>query len=462
MGYSARVVRSGRLCAVFSLVALGGIATTQCHAVASSRRAATASGASAIAPDAKPLALSAQARALRLAPNSPFRLVAEAAQAPYLYALGGAVVITGGSCSLSGSNEYAARFRMVRGDQVRRLPRPPLPADANVTSSWIRGHDENDLWFWAHLDRSEGRDENLLLHSDGSAWRVVPSSGSGVDALYPLDWYDGARLVAQRRSPGNSGVTSVEPFLVWGKTTHAPPDLSTLDFPEANLDYQQTSVHYAALPSHELFVAYTIQETSRFGRAQVSVGRTTATGQMQLETVAITTGGLSATSLSFGHLRQGDVVVFWGNIKTNSLEPWLRLYDRTNSIALPGPGAPSIDELSAVWLVGDQIWARRGDALWCFDGSSWSRMRPIEKGTLIEQAPGDHALWIAEPKGGLTRLDVNAHAHSVPFAAPEAPTLRVDQILAVEADDIWIVASDSSHRAFVFRTKSPSSTLGCE
>ncbi len=432
---------------------------------AAGRQVPSAQAAVAAAPDK--LAHIAKSRSWQLSPDSPFTLVAESLREAEVSLLDRTTIVSAAPCGSKGeASESSSAVRAVLGDHFgTALPDAPgLVGRVLRGGTWF-GHWPSDVWLRYGFPRAEPGPQSQFFHWDGGRWQTIPASPE--KSLEPdqiFDWYDGAKLVAQTQYWHYTVSYAVEPFLIWGQTTHPAPDFSQIPFPrDIHHELQLTNIRYAVLPTHEVFVAHRLSPHD-FGHTQITIAFATRAGKIVVDPV-IDSAGAGNAQLTTGRLGQRDVVVAWGDLELNGRHSsWFRSYDGESGVTLPAPGPPfDKDGLLEVWFAGGQLWATRGNppVVWRFDGSRWLRFAQLRAGTQLAPVVEDGSLWGVYGQEVL-RYDAAGTEHRVPFLSDEQMPPYVARLVAAAPDDIWLIANGEHDESLLFRTKKMTSILACE
>jgi len=455
------------------LLVLASATLCQCRPVttgagsASARAVGPKLAARSSSPEASQPVHRLRPRPWHLQSDSPFNLVAEGLRTAYPIVLDQTTLILSTPCSARPSPVRlpTTSIRVVHGDTfaANALPDAPMPVGRTTETATPVGHWPADVWVQFDFEREDPRPSRQYVHWTGARWQPLEAKPfdtadleDAEDKLEPImlfDWYDGAKLVARTAHWWYSAKYLVEPFLVSGRTSHPPPDFSKLPFSIPSKQFAYTSVTYAALPTHELFVAFATQSS-------VSIARTTESGDMRQETVA----GGENIRFSSGRLNHKDVVVAWGS---RGADLWLRAYDRVSSVQLPTPGPvrAALGDLNDVWFAGDWLWANRNSVIWRFDGRAWSKFATTKKGTEVRAVPEDGTLW-GHLDNEVMYFDQDGNEHPIPFLLDAKALIAISAILPAARDDIWITATtndpDQNMETLIFRTKKMKSILSCD
>ena len=416
----------------------------------------------------------AKPRAWRLRDDSPFTLVAEGLRSANVTVIDGTSLVYAEACDAPPPARPFDRDRSrsfsvweVSGDHFApAIPNSPA-TEGGITAAF--GHWPSDFWLRFGRRREPHGAQHQFFHWDGGTWQTIDvgPTEKGVEPQEIFDWYEGTKVVAQIKKWHYSVSYAVEPFVVWGQTAHQPPDFSALEFPrDPGREQQMTHIEYAALPTHELFVAHEL-ETRSSGRTTITIAHSTQSGEILLERV-LDEPGSSSVAFVGGRLGPRNVVVAWGDlVRFGRHRPWMQLYDGKSSTRLPMP--EPVDRrawLVAVWLAGGQLWAQFDFAhpkIWHFDGISWKAFARIDSEVSVELASAteDGSLWSA---GGpdLFRFDQDGRKMDVPFLAEPTKELLLFRLVATAPDDLWLIVAAEGEEDLIFRTKKMTSILACE
>ncbi|MEO6601615.1 MAG: hypothetical protein ABIQ16_17195 [Polyangiaceae bacterium] len=413
----------------------------------------------------------AKARTWRLREDSPFTLVAEGLKSQTDVAtLGKTNVLYTAPCTWAPQSptDHPDSFvlRAVEGDHFA-LPLPDSPPGVSGGGVTLLGRWPAQVYFRFSVAPLHPGAQYQFIHWDGRQWQTIPTDPArhGLEPFDIFDWYDGASLVTQTEKWHYTVTYRVEPFLVWGKSSHIPPDFSTLAFPKDERHEEGGGdIQYATLPTHELFVLNTLT-TYDFRRTTVTVAYSTRAGALVLDKVVSMDHAAVMSQFSTGRLGQRDVVVAWGYLERfGKRHSWLQLYDGASSAKLPVPEAGEHQEgFADVWLAGGKLWARGGNRskIWQFDGTSWSAFAQVEPGAELAWSAEDGSLWgVYLP--ALFRFEKDGRRAEVPFLAEPTKEFFGYRLFAAAPDDIWLFVGAAGNEELVFRTKKMTSILACE
>jgi hypothetical protein len=413
-------------------------------------------------------------RSWRLREDSPFTLVAEGLRSAGVTAIDETALVYAEPCDWPAPTGSLEKVRgeslsvwEVRDDHFAR-PIPNSPTTASMYGAVASGHWPNDFWLrFARAGEQRGA-QYQFVHWDGGKWQAIDTGPSekGLEPYEIFDWYDGTKVVAQIQKWHESVTYAVAPFLVRGQTAHQPPDFSTLKFPrEPGREQQRTQIQYAALPTHELFVAQRLDKQDS-GHTTITVAYSTQSGEIMLDRVLDKPGNSTAAFVS-GRLGPRDVIIAWGDLERfGQHRPWLQLYDGRSSTKLPVPEPADLHSpLVAVWLAGGRLWAQFGYApskIWNFEGTSWKMFARVDSDVSVSLAPvtQDGSLWGARGPD-LFRFDKDGKQVSVPFLAAPAKELLLFRLVATAPNDVWLVVTAEGQENLIFRTKKMTSILAC-
>lgn len=411
-------------------------------------------------------------RAWRLRDDSPFHLVAEGLHEALLTRLDDTMLITAAPCSSvsyqtgAPPRAFSRSLYAAQGDHFSALPNSPPFSGRRVSGASASGHWPDDVWLTYGFSRESAGAEEQFHRWDGQRWHTIETAPFNVRALEPhriFDWFDGAKLVARAGHwyESVSYQVHVEPFLVWGKTSHRPPDFSAVQFPWYRED-QNVRVYYDASPSHEVFVTHILTK-ERPDRTTITIARASAAGDVRAETV-LDTAGFADAQVALGRWGKRDVALAWGDtlvsLSSGLERPWIKLFDGTSWQPFPIPGPPvSQDALGKLWLADERIWARRGDFVWRFSDEKWVKHAHVpQSAPLSDVLPGGN-MWTTYATT-VTRLDEQGVPNAVPLVDDPPRDFGVVSVQALGVDDVWLRAYDG-FEDLVFRTK-PMQLLACD
>jgi hypothetical protein len=413
--------------------------------------------------------VSPRPRSWRLAPNSPFHLVAEGLHDAELITLGQHQVLCSRACSGVGQS---LSLWLVEGETFAEHALPDSPA-VSTEHGGARGYAIAGTWpnnlvvlvKNAHKPDDPSGREGALLQWNGSRWNEMklslpltpPAQHLPYLPYALLPWHDGAVLVAQSRRGERHGV---EPFFVVGRTSQPAPDFSRLEFPPESEELPSSHVDYGTLATGEPFVLHHAL-FRRTRRSIVSLARSTKAGAVRLDTVIDVAHSVDFQFVT-GQLDSRSVLVVYGeNILGRTYQPWLRIYDATSEIEF-GPAAklaPGRDPVG-FWLAGDKLWLHRGEAILRLDPDGWHNHAKLPAAAAVAPVPGSAAFW-ANEQGKASFFDETGTRHDVPWLTGEGQPI-VAEIKAFGTHDIWLTARTDEGESLVFRTRTMKSLLTCQ
>lgn len=363
------------------------------------------------------------------------------------------------------SRAYSYTLCAAQGDHFSELPESPAFSARRVYGFGLSGHWPSDVWLRYTFPPDDAGAREQFHQWDGHRWHTIATAPYNVKRLEPhrvFDWFDGAKIVAQSPHWHESVSYRVEPFLVWGKTTHPAPDFSTVSFPWYRED-QNVRVYYDVTASHEVFVTHVLTK-ERPDRSIITIARASATGEVRSQTV-LDAAGFSDAHLAFGRSGEREVAMAWGSTlmsaNSDQVRPWLRLFDGSSWAPFAVPGPPqSDDNLSALWFADDRIWARRGQQVWQFFEKKWRPHAQVPRSAALSTPLPAGTMWATDQRT-VIRIDPQGQSHTVPFIDGPSPGPWLANVYALSADDIWLEASDVDNEQLLFRTK-PMKLLSCD
>lgn len=411
-------------------------------------------------------------RKWRLRDDSPFQLVAEGLHNAVATRLEDTLIISAAPCSSrddqAGAHpqSFSRSLYAAQGDHFSALPDSP-PFSGRRVSGWgISGHWPSDIWLTYGFGRESDGATEQFHQWDGQRWHTIETAPFNVSGLEPhriFDWFDGTKLVAQAGHwyESVSYRVRVEPFRVWGKTSHRPPDFSSVQFPRYRAA-ENVHVYYDVSPSHEVFVTHVLTKEKPDGTV-VTVARANTAGEIHAETV-LDTPGFADGHVALGRWGERDVAIAWGetllSLSSELERPWLKLFDGTSWKPFPIPGPPaSRDSLSKLWIADERIWARRGDVIWRFANDKWVKHARVHQSAPLSDVLPGGTMW-STYVATLTRIDEHGASHTVPLVDDPPRDFGLVGVVAMGVDDIWVRAYDGDEILF-FRTK-PMQLLACD
>jgi hypothetical protein len=392
-------------------------------------------------------------------------LVAEGLHEAASFQLDDTLVIASAPCSAKVyeygefPRPYSYTLRAALGDHFSApLPDSPPFSARRVSGIGISGHWPADVWLMYGFLRVDAGAEEQFHQWDGSRWNTFETAPFNVVRREPhriFDWFDGAKLVAQARHWHDSISYHIEPFLLWGKTTHPAPDFSGVQFPWYRED-QNVRIYYDVSPTHEVFVTHVLTK-ERPDRTVVTIARASATGEVRSETV-LDTPGFADARIALGRWGEREVAIAWGDtlvsVSSGQVRRWVRLFDGASWIPFVVPGPPlSQDHLTRLWLADGRIWARSGDVLWQFSEKKWVDHIHIAQSAILSEVLPGGAIWAVDG-ATLIQFDEKGRSRKVPFVDNPPSSLQLAGVSALGVDDIWIRASDAANEQLFFRTRS--------